>query len=176
MQQMIYVPEPPGSHAEAQARGLVLERTLVRIDPEHEQPEREQHLEEAGQDIDWSVGEVIEQRLTVISPLQRHHVAISLPLAAGMELLNPSLDTAPPESTPSRPDSLEPDFVAWRDHEVVYYFDQLPAGSHHFAFRARAQFPGRYSLPPAHAELMYQPDVRGHSHGATVRIARPGSD
>ena len=37
----------------------------------------------------------------VVNPQERHYVAIVVPLAAGMEPLNPNLDTAPPEAKPA---------------------------------------------------------------------------
>ncbi len=164
-----HVPAAPGSQASSHARGFAVDRRLVRIAGDRE---RAVALESPGQEVNLVVGEVVEDRLTLVNPEERHHVAVVMPLAAGMEPLNPTLETAPPEATPSRPLSRAPDHVAYHDHQVAFYYETLPAGSYNFAFRLRAQVPGQYTQPPAVAELMYQEAVRGQSHGAAIHITR----
>ena len=46
------------------------------------------------------VGDVVEEHVQVVNPQERHYVAVVVPLAAGMEPLNPALETAPPEAKP----------------------------------------------------------------------------
>jgi len=43
-----------------------------------------------------------------VNPTTRHYVAVVVPLAAGMEPLNPNLATAPPEARPSKSLTLPP--------------------------------------------------------------------
>ncbi|MCH8503804.1 MAG: hypothetical protein LAT50_05715 [Ectothiorhodospiraceae bacterium] len=164
-----HVPAAPGSQAASHARGFAVDRRLVRVVRDRE---RVVALDSPGRVVDFAVGEVVEDRLTLVNPEERHHVAVVMPLAAGMEPLNPTLETAPPEATPSRPLSRPPDYVAYHDHQVAFYYETLPAGSYDFAFRLRAQIPGQYTQPPALAELMYQEAVRGQSHGAAIQIIR----
>jgi len=117
-------------------------------------------------------GMVVEDRVQIVNPTDRPHVAIIVPLAAGLEPLNPSLATAPPEATPSQPTTLNPTYTSWRDDHVAYYFNQLPKGTWDLSFRARATTPGRFTQPPAYAEMMYDTTVYGASPGATVQITR----
>ena len=47
-------------------------------------------------------GDVIEERVQVVNPKERHYVAVVVPLAAGVEVMNPALATAPPDLLLSR--------------------------------------------------------------------------
>jgi uncharacterized protein YfaS (alpha-2-macroglobulin family) len=156
----------------AQSQGFVVERGLIRVG-DGETPDRRVPLEAAGNAVDFAVGDVVEDRLTLVNPGERHHVAVVVPLAAGMEPLNPALETAPPEARPGRPLTLEPAHVAYLDDRVAFYYETLPKGTYEFAFRLRAQIPGEFVQPAAYAEMMYQEEVRGHSNGALIRITRP---
>jgi hypothetical protein len=170
LHQLRYLPAALGDQAEGSSEGLVVTREAVIIDG---QTERRQPWQQAGQSLKLEVGQIVEDRLTLVTPSERFHVAVVMPLAAGMELLNPSLQTAPPEAEPSQPLTLTPSHVAWRDDSVAFYYQQLPAGQYQFAVRQRAQIPGRFTQPQAYAELMYQAQVQGQSVGARIDIARP---
>ena len=93
--------------------------------------------------------------------------------AAGMEPLNPNLETAPPEATPANGLTLEPTYAAYLDDRVDFYFNTLPKGTYDFYFRTRAQISGEFVQPPARAEMMYDESVVGTSPGARIVIA-PG--
>lgn len=165
-----YVPAADGSQAAASSAGFVVSRELVRIAPN--EPEEKTALAAAGTTQTLSVGDVVEERLQVVNPKDRHYVAIVLPLAAGLEPLNPNLATAPPEARPSRGLTRAPSYVAWLDDRVAFYYDTLPAGTYDFAFRSRATTPGRFVQPPALAEMMYDANVRATSFGARIEVVR----
>ncbi|WP_435105230.1 alpha-2-macroglobulin [Arhodomonas sp. AD133] len=167
-----YVPKPRGDRVAVQSHGFVVERGLVRVSGD-DTADRRVALDTAGKAVDFAVGDVVEDRLTLVNPAERHHVAVVVPLAAGMEPLNPELETAPPEAAPSRPPTREPAYVARLDDRVAFYYETLPKGTYEFAFRLRAQIPGQFVQPAAYAEMMYQEEVRGHSNGALIRIQRP---
>ena len=95
-----------------------------------------------------------------------------MPLAAGMEPLNPNLATAPPEARPAGSLTLAPTYVAFLDDQVGFYYDTLPAGTFDFYFRTRASTAGSFIQPPAQAEMMYDGAVRGTSAGARVEVTR----
>jgi alpha-2-macroglobulin len=97
-------------------------------------------------------------------------VAVVVPLAAGMEPLNPKLATAPPEAAPTGTLSAAPSYVAYLDDQVAFYYDRLPKGTHHFYFRTRATVAGQFTQPQARAELMYDERVHGESVGARVEV------
>jgi uncharacterized protein YfaS (alpha-2-macroglobulin family) len=164
-----YVPAEPGSAALPVEHGLVLARRQFRIPAQGPM----QRLE-AGADgaIRLTVGEVIEETAELVNPEGRTHIALRLPLAAGLEPLNPNIATAPAEATPSAPPSLPPSFVSFGDDEVRYFWDQLPAGTYQVHFRLRATVAGTFTSPPGEAETMYRNDVYGASAGQQVIVAR----
>jgi uncharacterized protein YfaS (alpha-2-macroglobulin family) len=53
---------------------------------------------------------------------------------------------------------------------VTFYYNSLPAGTYDFYFRARANFEGSYSLPPAVAQLLYDLKVQGSSDGVALSV------
>jgi len=100
-------------------------------------------------------------------------VAVTLPLAAGFEPLNPNIATAPAEAAPSAAATLEPSYAAFADDAVTFVYLDLPAGNFSLRFRVRAQVAGSFTQPPAQAEAMYLPGVSGATGGQRVVIARP---
>lgn len=170
-----YVPEADGSMTRPESHGFVVSRAYARLRPSDlstgAPPER-RSLEEPGTAIELSVADIIEDHAQVVNPTPRHYVAVVVPLAAGMEPLNPRLATSPPESRPSKSLTLPPTYVAFLDDHVAFYYDELPAGTYDFYFRTRATTPGSFVQPSAFAEMMYDSAVTGQSAGARVRIER----
>jgi alpha-2-macroglobulin len=164
-----YVPAEPGSAAAPIEHGLVLSRQLFRVPVQGPM----QRLEPDGSGaIRLAVGDVIEETAELVNPEDRTHIALRLPLAAGLEPLNPNLATAPAEATASAPPSLPPSFVTFGDDEARYFWDQLPAGTYQVRFRLRATVAGTFTSPPGEAETMYRNDVYGASAGRQVTVAR----
>ena len=105
-----------------------------------------------------------------MSDQPRQHVAFVVPFAAGLEPLNPALENASSDARPSQEDSITPAYVQRLDHEVRYYFLQLPRGTHTFHFRVRAATEGSFVHPAPYAEQMYRQEVRGRGEGLRVVI------
>jgi alpha-2-macroglobulin len=165
-----YQPLEPGARAQPVAQGFVLTRQAFRVPAGGAPPER--LAPDAEGAIRLSVGDIIEETAELVNPEDRTHVAIVLPLAAGLEPLNPGLATAPAEATPSSAPTLVPTAVSFADDRVLYAYDSLPKGNYRFAFRTRALIPGSFTQPPGEAETMYQPGITGASAGARIVIAR----
>jgi uncharacterized protein YfaS (alpha-2-macroglobulin family) len=166
-----YMPAADGSRVAPTSAGFVVTRDEAALDPTGA-PAKRLLLDQPGKEIDLKVGDVVEDSLSVVNPVERHHVAIVVPLAAGMEPLNPNLKTAPPEATPSADPTLAPSYVAFLDDQVAYFYETLPAGTFSFHFRARASTPGRFIQPAAYAQMMYDDKVNANGAGAVVRIDR----
>lgn len=175
LERVQYVPAESGAKAAASASGFVVERTLIHVG-DATRADKQIPLDAAGKSIHFTVGDVIEDRARVVNPSDRNHVAIILPLAAGMEPLNPALDTAPPEAKPTGPITAKPSYVAYLDDRVAFFYETLPRGTYAFAFRTRAQVEGVFSQPPAFAEMMYEETTNGQSHGAEIAISRPDTE
>jgi hypothetical protein len=166
-----YVPARDGSHVAAAADGFVVTRELLRVLSEDVPLERIP-LESPAREVALRVGDVIEEHVQVVNPSARHFVAVVVPLAAGMEPLNPALATAPPEAKPRGAATRQASYVQVLDDAASFFFDELPAGTYDLYFRTRAQVPGSYVQPAAWAELMYDAAVRGNSCGARVVVAK----
>jgi len=166
-----YLPAADGAQAAPAAAGFVVSRELLAVRGENLPPER-LPLAAPGTTVHFTAGDIVEEHVQVVNPKDRHFVAVAVPLAAGMEPLNPSLATAPPEAKPRGALSLRPTYAAFLDDEVTFYYDTLPKGTYDFYFRTRATTEGSFQQPAARAEAMYDGAVHGNSAGARVEIAR----
>ncbi|GLI94150.1 MG2 domain-containing protein [Methylocystis echinoides] len=163
-----YMPAEPGAQAPATSDGFVVTRQSWRV-KNGQAPEK---LDATNGVIHVTQGDVVEETAEIVNPEDRAYVAISLPLAAGYEPLNPNIATAPAEAQPSTAPTLAPTWVSYGDDRVLYAYDSLPKGNYRFAFRVKAQTAGAYTQPSATAETMYKKGLRGESAGARVEIAK----
>ncbi|WP_424361588.1 alpha-2-macroglobulin family protein [Methylocystis parvus] len=163
-----YMPVETGAKAKPESEGFVITRQSWRV-KSGQAPEK---LDATDGALRVNQGDVIEETAEVVNPEDRTYVAISLPLAAGYEPLNPNIATAPAEAQPSSAPTLAPTWVSYGDDRVLYAYDSLPKGNYRFAFRLKAQTAGAYTQPPALVETMYKKGVRGESAGARVEIAK----
>ncbi len=166
-----YTPTTSGAQIPPRAEGFVVSREVAVLRSGDSPPQRVA-LQTAGQVLTLVRGDIVEEHVQLISPAPSSHVALIIPLAAGMEPLNPRLATAPPEAAPTGRTTAAPDYIDWRDDHVAFYFDTLPAGTWDVYFRTRAATPGTFTQPPALAEQLYDRTVVGNSAGASVRISR----
>ena len=165
-----YIPAAPGSAQAAAQRGFVVSRDWAVIG---DGAPRRVSLGAPGTTLRVEPGTVIEDHVQVVNPEARSWVAITAPLAAGVEGLNPALATAPPEATPSKRTTRAPTWTRFADDAVTWYFEELPKGTFDFAFRVRATTAGSFVQPAAVAELVYDPAVWGGSPGAEIVVREP---
>ncbi|HUB11965.1 MAG TPA: alpha-2-macroglobulin family protein [Acetobacteraceae bacterium] len=168
LQQARYVPAPPGWQAPPVQHGFVLTRSLLRV-PGGSAPMVALAPASDGT-LHLANGEVVEETAELVNPEQCAMVAVVLPIAAGLEPLNPNLATAPADATPSAGPTLAPTYTAFGDDSVLYVYESLPAGTFQFRFRARASTVGSFTEPPGTAEMMYRQEVNGASAGARLVI------
>lgn len=173
--ELSYLPAAPGSQAAPRRDGFVVtrEQLVYRLGAASGTPPEKVALDTPGATVSLTVGEVVEEHVQVVNPANRNFIAVVVPLAAGMEPLNPRLETAPPEAKPAGSLTLTPTYAAYLDDQVAFYFNELPKGTYDFYFRTRAQVQGDFIQPPAKAEMMYDASQVGTSAGATVSVVRP---
>ena len=164
-----YIPQADGSSAMADQQGFVINREQLKI-LSGKQPPLRFPLDKAAQTLAYDVGDVVEEHVEVINASDRYYVAVIIPLAAGMEPLNPRLATAPPEAKHTGAITLEPSYAAYLDDHVAYYYNSLPKGNYHIYFRTRATVIGTFIQPQARAQMMYDDAVYGLSPGAKINI------
>ena len=163
-----YLPAAPGDQVAASPKGFIVSRSMSMVseDGAMDPPEEDQ----AGQVRQLAVGQVVELHARIVTEQERWRVALVVPFAAGLELLDPALQTSGAVAHPSERDALAPTYVQRLDGEVRYYFDVLPRGSHSFHFRLRAASEGSFVHPAPWAEMMYHQEVRGRGDGLRVIV------
>ncbi len=164
-----YVPKAPGAEAPASQNGFVLARTLYRVLPNAPLSRIDPAADGS---IALHVGDVVEEVDELTSPQPRAQVALHMPLAAGMEPLNPNLATATADATPSAAPTVAPDWSSFGDDEVLAVWLDLPPGTATLRTRLRATVPGRYTEPPSTAEMLYRPGVTGSTAGRLIVVTR----
>jgi hypothetical protein len=163
-----YLPVTSGDKVEAKKEGLIVSRSLTWLHSDNSAPTR--HEDAVGTSLKLPVGDVVEVHAQLINDEPRHQVALVVPIAAGLEPMNPALENASADAKPSQADSLEATYVQRLDSEVRYYFTDLPRGTFTFHFRARASNEGSFVHPPPYAELMYREEVRGRGVGMRIVV------
>jgi hypothetical protein len=129
----------------------------------------------------WHIkaGARVRVRLSMVADNRRYHVALTDPLPAGLEILNPSLDVT--GSVPQDPNSPDYRYGWWwwgswyehqnlRDERAEAFTSLLWEGVYQFTYVARATTPGTFVVPPAKAEEMYSPEVFGRSASDVVIV------
>jgi uncharacterized protein YfaS (alpha-2-macroglobulin family) len=97
-------------------------------------------------------------------------VAVAAPFAAGMEYMNPALETSGEDARPSNTTTNSGTYQTFLDDQVVYYFERMRAGRYDFYFRERASVAGEFSHPSARAEMMYEMATYGCSPGTRIVV------
>ncbi len=112
---------------------------------------------------------------------RRGFLAMTDRLPAGFEPIQPDLWTVsrPADLTDKHPmydllqwGSADASYVEIRDDRVHLYFDRFWGEYVAGTYTMRATTPGRYTVPPAMAELMYEPDSTGYSNDAAVVVTK----
>jgi uncharacterized protein YfaS (alpha-2-macroglobulin family) len=163
----------PGASADrlaAAKRGFFVQRSMTIYPASGETPRRLDDVRAGEPSL--MVGDLVEFHVTVTSDVPRHHVAIVMPFAAGLEPLNPELKTSTTDAAPAEQDTLTPTSWARLDHETRAYVTSLPKGTFSWHFRARATTPGSYVHPGASVELMYDGSTMGRSDGSRLVVVR----
>ena len=128
-----------------------------------------------------AVGGTYKITLTITVPQNRHFVAVTSPLPAGMEAINLELLTSQQgllQNTLNNNDqqnwwySPQPfTHKEFRDDEVFLFADQLSPGVYTYEYLARATTPGTFRQRPAKVWEMYFPETFGQTTGEWVTIA-----
>jgi hypothetical protein len=142
------------------------------------------------QDTVLRTGEVVRIDLYVSLPAERYFVVVDDPVPGGLEPVDRELATTSiqKEDDEPPPGSLRRQSSSWRSgssgshgfyhrelrHQAArFYSERLAAGRYHLHYSAQAIAPGRFQVPPLHAEEMYSPDIYGDSapSGLTIEVA-----
>ncbi len=115
-------------------------------------------------------GDMVDVRLTLIVPEERHFVMLDAPYPAGME---PAAGVLPGSDAG---DSRLPAPFAHgepRADRAIFFARTLPPGTYHISYRLRAAIPGTYRVLPAVVSELYFPEVWGRTSGALMEVVSP---
>jgi uncharacterized protein YfaS (alpha-2-macroglobulin family) len=160
---------PADLNLKAAEYGFTVSRTYEAVD----------HPEDVTRDAEgvWHIkaGSRVRVRLSLIAPARRYHVALTDPLPAGFESLNPVLAMTEriPEDTSENwrtRQSLWFDHQNLRDERTEAFTSLLWEGAYDYSYVARATTPGSFVVPPTKAEEMYHPETFGRGKTDHVRV------
>jgi uncharacterized protein YfaS (alpha-2-macroglobulin family) len=173
----------PGEGIKSRSEGLGITRTYYRMTngKTGDDPVKE-----------VNAGDLVKVRLTIAVPETSYYVLVTDPLPAGLEGVNGSLNTTSFTERPPDPRGTMVDdggygrggygYYDWywhwgpfdnvemRDDRTVLFASYMSPGTYVYEYYARATTPGNYMSLPAHAELLYYPDVFGHSDGGEFTV------
>lgn len=163
-----WIPDADGSQQAPEANGFVVEREWLVVNGTG--PMDKHPIAAAGTKLALKVGDIVEEHLRLVNPSDRFDVVLTVPLAAGIEPLNPALATSGPETRTVNRSSVTPTWTSLGDDRALYAFERLPKGTYDLYFRTKATVAGSYVQPAATAEMVYDRSVTGMSAGARVDI------
>jgi hypothetical protein len=126
-------------------------------------------------------GEAVRVELTIVAPNDGVYVVVNDPIPAGAEAVDPGLETTLPDQggrIQRVDEQYFPGFWGWwyfnnieyRDDQVVFSSEFLPAGTYQYSYTLQTTIPGTYQVNPATARLEFFPDVFGRSNGFLFEI------
>ncbi len=121
----------------------------------------------------------IRAELPKMDAWRMSYIAITDRLPGGLEAIDPDLATTAYTADLSKEHPFYDGLTSYgasashidrRDDRVQIYFDRGYGKVLYATYLARATTPGKFVLPPANSELMYEPDSEGWSDGGAVTI------
>lgn len=158
---------PKSLQLAAKNTGFTVERRYEAVD----KPEDVKQLA----DGTWHIkaGARVKVHISLDAPATRYHVALVDPLPAGLEILNPVLDTTGAQT--AAPEDRDW-FLYWFGHQNLRttqaeaFTTELGEGTYQYNYIARATTQGNFIVPPAKAEEMYSPETFGRSSSDKVVV------
>ncbi|MCA9970336.1 MAG: hypothetical protein KC425_08975, partial [Anaerolineales bacterium] len=160
--------------AQPLSRGVTVQRTYydAACDPEAEACEPITRI---------AAGQEVRVELTVIAPTDQVYLVVRDPIPSGAEAVDPGLATSGGGAGAGiRPVSQDYRYGYWgwwyfnriefRDEQVVFFAEFLPAGTYQCSYTLQATIPGAYQVMPATARQEFFPEVFGRSDGLLFTI------
>jgi len=115
-------------------------------------------------------GDLVQVRLTVVTPHDLHDVVIEDPLPAGLEPVDTRLKTTSMAAADAVWAQAAPGWQPWthvdvRADRVALFATYLGKGTYQYVYLARASLPGDYRVLPATGHEQYFPEVNAQSDG-----------
>ncbi len=159
---------------DAVSRGFTVERTYydAACDPEAEQ---------CAPITEIDVGQQVRVELNIIVQNNAAQVIISDPIPAGTEAIDPNLETTASNfgsSVTNVGEQYRYGYWGWwyfnrvefRDEQVRFFANTLPAGTYQYTYYLQATIPGEYQVSPSTARQEFFTEVYGRSAGQVFAI------
>jgi hypothetical protein len=144
------------------------------------------YVDQTGKEVaSIKAGEIVTVKLAITADKARKWVAVVDPLPAGFEAINAKLaaggtDMSNPQQPPSDWASRRQQWVnqiTWdheelRDDRVLWFADNMGAGSFDLEYQVRATIDGTFTAMPSTIEAMYAPDQRARTVKSTFTITK----
>lgn len=119
----------------------------------------------------FSAGDPVTVRLTVDTKQPLNYVMIEDYLPAGLEAINPNLDTSSGAHKGFGYGGWFYDAFDIRDHRVNLFQQRIwAAGEYVFEYMARVSYRGTFTAPGPRMELMYEPDTSATDASQTIHV------
>lgn len=135
-------------------------------------------------------GDTVRVDLYLSLPAPRNFVVVNDPVPGGLETVNRDLATASGVDADQAGydeagGSIWFKYGEWTEYNASFwsfyhrelrhdsarfYADWLPAGNYHLSYMTQAIADGVFAAPPVRAEEMYDPDVYGRGHAASLTV------
>jgi uncharacterized protein YfaS (alpha-2-macroglobulin family) len=169
----------PVEQLEAESRGITVERQYCAVAGTLNTLAWDENFGNCTPVNSARPGDLVEVRLTLTLPRVRNYLIVEDFYPAGMEPVDPTLNTEIQEGVELETRRINTGNVWWwptfdheelRDERAVFYARWLTAGTYQVRYFLRAAIPGEYRVLPATANEMYFPDVQGRSAGELFTI------
>ncbi len=156
-------------------RGVSVERVYydADCDPETETCEPITEIE---------AGQQVRVVLTIIAENDLVYAMVEDPIPAGTEAIDPGLNINSPTQG-GEVNRVDEDYrygywgwwffnqIEYRDEQVVFLANFLPAGTYQYSYFLQATIPGEYQVRPTFARQTFFPEVNGRSAGMVFTIS-----
>jgi uncharacterized protein YfaS (alpha-2-macroglobulin family) len=120
-------------------------------------------------------GDLVQVRLTVVTPHDVHDVVIEDPLPAGLEPIDTRLKTTSQAVADAVRAKPGPGWQPWthvdvRSDRVALFATYLGKGAHQYVYMARASLPGEYRVLPPSGHEQYFPEVNARGDGRRFTV------
>ena len=112
-----------------------------------------------GRVIRLRAGQPADLVVTVDVRAEARYVLLGIPIPAGCSYASPHASAAPYET-----------HREYLRNQTGIFLDRLPVGRHTFRVALQPRYPGRYTLNPARAELIYFPTRFGREASKLVMV------
>ena len=155
-------------------QGLSVRRTIERLDRSGKVVSAA--INPSNATIEVAHGEAIAVTIRLVAPTDRNYVVVDDALPAGFEAVNATFATTERSTAEETgPGRWWGSFnhVEMQDDRVLLFADRLDRGEHTYRYIVRATTSGSFSWPPASAEAMYEPTVRGRTGSGRLAVTAP---